>query len=329
MIESLVQHNSSRRHYVHVELRLCSRRGPSAHGAGDKGGGGDGAQRPREVGITHVGDQAPRALTHSGDLQAVSLALDSTPDVFVMQVLLEDTGEMFTVTNCRSDMTVRELKEELDLIVGIPLNLHRLQYLDQGVLMDDTTLKFHDVIPGGIISLCVWRYDGWTDLVLAAVEGDTSKLSCLGVTEDSLHLTANLHYLGKKQWKKWVHQRAFVALYIASHRGHADVVQYLLEHGADCFGRSPMGRTPLHVATAMGQSDCISLLLLHGASIHAKDAKGMTPKTIAHQLNRRQDEQRMPVLLDDKVPKGLTDLNLNKAFQGGKSGSGSKEMNTT
>lgn len=42
--------------------------------------------------------------------------------------------------------------------------------------MDDTTLKFHDVVPGGIISLCVWPYDGWMELVLAAAEGDPSKV---------------------------------------------------------------------------------------------------------------------------------------------------------
>lgn len=42
--------------------------------------------------------------------------------------------------------------------------------------MDDTTLKFHDVVPGGVISLSVWRYDGWMELVLAAVEGDPSKV---------------------------------------------------------------------------------------------------------------------------------------------------------
>ncbi|KAB1262534.1 Ankyrin repeat domain-containing protein 60 [Camelus dromedarius] len=49
-----------------------------------------------------------------------------------MRVLLEDSEEMFRVTNCRSDMTVRELKEELDLMAGIPFNLQRLQFLDQG-----------------------------------------------------------------------------------------------------------------------------------------------------------------------------------------------------
>ncbi|XP_051000928.1 ankyrin repeat domain-containing protein 60 [Acomys russatus] len=73
-------------------------------------------------------------------------------------------------------MTVRELKEELDLMVGIPINLQRLHFLDQGILMDDATLKFYDVISGALISLCIWHYDGWTELVLAAVEGDPSKV---------------------------------------------------------------------------------------------------------------------------------------------------------
>ncbi|KAM6163883.1 ankyrin repeat domain-containing protein 60 [Rhynchocyon petersi] len=190
-------------------------------------------------------------------------------------------------------MTVRELKEELDLLAGVPFNLQRLQYLDQGILMDDTTLKFHDVVPGGIISLCVWHYDGWTELVLASVEGDSSKLSSLGVTEDSFYRTANSEHLEGKAWKKWTSQRAFVALYITSHRGHSDAVKYLLEHGANCLRKSPVGRTPLHVAAAMGRVDCISLLIDYGASINEKDAKGETPISIARRLKRKQSERRM------------------------------------
>lgn len=73
-----------------------------------------------------------RGYSRVGDPQAVRLALDVASDVFVVRVLLEDSGEMCRVTNCHSDMTVRELKEELDLRLGIPFNLQRLQYLDQG-----------------------------------------------------------------------------------------------------------------------------------------------------------------------------------------------------
>lgn len=58
-----------------------------------------------------------------------------------------------------------------------------------------------------------------------------AQLFCLGVTEDSFYQTANSQRLEEKQWRRWVSQRASVALYIASHRGHAEAVQYLLEHG--------------------------------------------------------------------------------------------------
>ncbi|XP_006896979.1 PREDICTED: ankyrin repeat domain-containing protein 60 [Elephantulus edwardii] len=222
-----------------------------------------------------------------------SLSPNSASDAFALRVRLEETGELFHVTNCRSDMTVRELKEELDLVAGIPFNLQRLQYLDQGILMDDATLKFHDVVPGGIISLCVWHYDGWTDLVLASVEGDPSKLPSLGITEDSFYRTANSERLEGVAWSKWTSQRAFVALYVTSHRGHADAVKFLLEHGANCLRKTPVGRTPLHAAAATGHMDCIHLLINYGASINTKDAKGETPVTIAHRLKHRLIERQM------------------------------------
>ncbi|XP_012511922.1 PREDICTED: ankyrin repeat domain-containing protein 60, partial [Propithecus coquereli] len=258
--------------------------------------------------------------------QAGSASPDLAPDAFFLRVRLEDTGEMFRVTNCHSDMTVRELKEELDLMVGIPFNLQRLQYLDQGVLMDGTTLKFHDVVPGGIISLCIWHYDGWTELVVAAVEGDPSKLSCVGVTEDSFYRTANSQHFKDEEWRRWTSQRAFVALYITSHRGHADAAQYLLEQGANCLGRSPLGRTPLHVAAAMGRLDCISLLLKWGAFIHDKDASGETPTSIACRLNRKQSVRRMFLLhwLAQARARDPNNVAMKNVFQNVKSGFGPK-----
>ncbi|XP_077634448.1 ankyrin repeat domain-containing protein 60 [Crocuta crocuta] len=266
------------------------------------------------------------------------------PDVFAVRVLLEETGEMFQAASCRGDMTVRELKEELELLVGVPLDLQRLRYLDQGdqrslkgqacgtgrkagVLMDETTLKFHDVVPGGIISLCVWQYDGWTELVLAAVEGDPSKLSCLGVDEGSLYRTANSKHFEGERWKEWIAQRAFVALYITSHRGHPDAMQYLLEHGANCLRRTLLGRTALHAAAAMGHLDSINLLLSYGASVNDKDTRGETPMSIARRMNRRHGERRM-FLFYWMTKSGTTDpkkLMANKAFHRAKSGFGSKK----
>ncbi|KAL2763509.1 ankyrin repeat domain-containing protein 60, partial [Daubentonia madagascariensis] len=312
------------------------RPGPAAGRWGGAGAGAPGRGGPR-VGSAGSAGSRPlpaqplararsRSQQLSGDRQARSASPDLAPDVFFLRVRLEETGEMFRVTHCHSDMTVRELKEELDLMVGIPFNLQRLQYLDQGVLMDGATLKFHDVVPGGIISLCIWHYDGWTELVVAAVDGDPSKLSCLGITEDSFYRTANSEHFKDEERRRWTSQRAFVALYITSHRGNVDAVQYLLEQGADCLSRSPLGRTPLHVAAAMGRLDCISLLLKSGASIHDKDARGETPISIAHRLNRKQSERRMFLLhwLAQSGVKDPNDMIMKKAFQSVKSGLGPK-----
>lgn len=75
-----------------------------------------------------------------------------------------------------------------------------------------------------------------------------AQLFCLGVTEDSFYQTANSQRLEEKQWRRWVSQRASVALYIASHRGHAEAVQYLLEHGnSDGRPRTCRRRGPLQV----------------------------------------------------------------------------------
>nr|XP_040130811.1 ankyrin repeat domain-containing protein 60 isoform X3 [Ictidomys tridecemlineatus] len=198
------------------------------------GAGGALPERPLG-GAPRQASLPPRARTRSQSKQQAGEPVDSDPEVFFLRVRLEDTGEVFRVSNCCGDTTVRELREDLDLIVGIPFNLQRLHYLDQGDMIDDGTLKLHDVVPGGVISLSIWHYDGWIELVLAAVEGDLSKLSCLGITEDSFYRTANSRHLEGEKWKRWTSQRAFVALYIASHRGHYDMVRYLLEQGRQKF----------------------------------------------------------------------------------------------
>ena len=97
--------------------------------------------------------------------------------------------------------------------------------------------------------------------------------------------------------------------------------------GANCQGRSPVGRTPLHVAAAMSRLDCISLLLNYGASINDKDAKGETPMSVARRLNRTQSERRMFLFywLVKMGTKDPLDPVVNKAFQRVKSGFGTKD----
>ncbi|XP_021110818.1 ankyrin repeat domain-containing protein 60, partial [Heterocephalus glaber] len=291
----------------------------------DHAAGGRGGRCPRAgCGRTGVPGRAAallEGLRARGRTQPLAIAPEAVPDlvpvVLSVRMRLEETGDMFRLANCLSDITVRELKEDLDLAAGIPFNLQRLQYLDQGDLLDNSTLKSQDILPGGILSLCVWHYDGWMDLVVAAVEGDPSKLSCLGITEDSFYRTANSSHLEGNKWRQWTSQRAFVVLYITSHRGHLDAVWYLLEHGASCRRRSPVGRTALHVASAMGRLDCITLLLEHGASILDRDAHGETPIALARHLQHQQRERHMFLLhwMARSGVKGPSELTVRRFFR--------------
>lgn len=43
-----------------------------------------------------------------------------------------DTGEVFTLKNVTSMTTIKELKSYLEFATGIPVNLQRLHYLDEG-----------------------------------------------------------------------------------------------------------------------------------------------------------------------------------------------------
>lgn len=100
---------------------------------GGPGGGGDDARPPPPRPPTSAWPAARvRAKGPPADPRASVPSPDLASDVFSLRVKLEETGELFRVANCRNDMTVRELKEELDLMVGIPFNLQRLHFLDQG-----------------------------------------------------------------------------------------------------------------------------------------------------------------------------------------------------
>ncbi|MBN3279812.1 ANR60 protein, partial [Polyodon spathula] len=146
-----------------------------------------------------------------------------------------------------------------------------------GDLPNSSTVCFNDIVPGGVITLRVWHYDGWLRLVKAAVEGDVEKLKALGVTAaDSSFSTPNSSRMSAVQRAAWVSRRASCALYISAHRGHHRAVCFLLQHGADVRFKTPLGLTALHVAAAWGHSQCVDELLKHGADIFSEDQQGAT-----------------------------------------------------
>ena len=60
-----------------------------------------------------------------------------------------------------------------------------------------------------------------------------------------------------------------------------EVVQYLVEKGADIHARNNKAKTPLHSAAENGQSDIISYLINQGADINARDEYGSSALVFA------------------------------------------------
>ena len=63
----------------------------------------------------------------------------------------------------------------------------------------------------------------------------------------------------------------------AARKGHVDILQLLLNHGASVNAVDSFGYTPLHAAARQGHVDILQLLLNHGASVNAVDNFGGTP----------------------------------------------------
>ncbi|MCA1053598.1 ankyrin repeat domain-containing protein [Rossellomorea aquimaris] len=98
-------------------------------------------------------------------------------------------------------------------------------------------------------------------------------------------------------------ENGLIALGVAAHYGHQDLVELLLNFGADINSVSNSkipyipSNTALHAAIAGGAScDLVEYLLSKGADVHITDSQGYTPLHIAA---FDADEQLVTLLLEN------------------------------
>lgn len=96
------------------------------------------------------------------------------------------------------------------------------------------------------------------------------------------------------------------ALWTAVSFGHRDVVEYLLERGADPNDAAFAGATPLHAAVLTGHHDLTGVLLDAGADPERADEGGRRPSDWVGVVAARRPRPR----LDEFVPTGLRSVDL-------------------
>lgn len=79
----------------------------------------------------------------------------------------------------------------------------------------------------------------------------------------------------------------------AADEERAEIVEVLIEHGADPNLRSRGGVRPLHMAARYGLARCIRSLVVAGAEVDVRNAKGETPLYRAANLGHRAAVQEL------------------------------------
>ncbi|XP_019910836.2 ankyrin repeat domain-containing protein 60 isoform X2 [Esox lucius] len=217
----------------------------------------------------------------------------STNVTFSLSVRLWEIGEKFVVHDCHHNMRIRELKNAMEIVVGIPTDFQRVCYLDKGDLQDETTFHYNDIIPGTAVSLMIWPYNGWAELVIAAATGDIFQLKRVMSKPEppcSCHPRPKDSVSGPSTW---LSHRLFSALFICAHRGHLPAVRFLLQCGADVKGQTPLGRGALHVAAAQGQVQTVLELLEQGSPVNMEDADGLTALRTAVHFHQKKSARQL------------------------------------
>ncbi|RDW69262.1 hypothetical protein BP6252_08282 [Coleophoma cylindrospora] len=181
--------------------------------------------------------------------------------------LERQNSQLSPVTSIFSDMNITSLNTSNPTAWG-RLVLHGIEQNDF-----ETTKYFLDLAEGSI-DLEQHNERGLTPLLLAVQKRHTEIVRILLEHEKSPDITAK----DKNGWT--------VLHYALSRWEGEDMVEILVNHGANVNAAANDGTTPLHCAVNNNKLHGAKILLQHSVSTEAKDSAGRTPMYVAVQKKR-------------------------------------------
>ncbi len=82
-------------------------------------------------------------------------------------------------------------------------------------------------------------------------------------------------------------------LHEATYQGNLEIINALVQRGAEIDAKKTGGFTPLHIAAQRGHEDVVDYLLKNRANPSSKDEYGMTPGDVAERAGHKSIASRL------------------------------------